>query len=148
MAAALHSLFVRHSALYERAFVASFLPQALLCVRRADPLICTALLGHPHLSHLLVHQLRLLGFAVPVWLEHSWLCRALIDGVEQLLLLPSVVKWLGCSMVCVHVSAVSAAMLSSYRRAGVEVAVWTVNSRAQRRWLEQQGCSVIADFYE
>ena len=146
MAAALHELFAGDAELYRRCFVASFLPQALLCVRRTDPLICTALLGHPHLSHLLVHQLHLLGFPVSPWLEHSWAVRALLDGVGRALLLPSVVRWLGCSLVCVHVSAVSAAMLRAYRRAGLDVCAWTVNNRAQRAWLQQAGVGCITDY--
>ena len=146
MARALVDLFHRHPALYRRAFVASFLPLPLLHLKRLDPLISTAALSHPHLSSLLLQQMRRLGFGVSPWLEHSAGLRWAIDALGRSMMNRRLVRWLGCSAACVHRSAVSEELVRGYQREGLSVFVWTVNDPETRAWLQRQRLSVITDF--
>jgi glycerophosphoryl diester phosphodiesterase len=140
MARRVIALYDKYPWLYKRAYVASFIPQAVYQVRKLQPAIVSMLLVRKNMiatwgSEPLIPQPGIVKLLTPVLDLLIWFC---FNSW-----LPS---FLGVGIIGIHDHLISSEYVKYWQSRGYGVNVWTVNNKAQRDYFRSLGASVTTDF--
>ncbi|KAM9314507.1 glycerophosphodiester phosphodiesterase 1 [Pholidichthys leucotaenia] len=130
-AAALGDLYKKHPVLYNSSIVCSFEPKVIYKMRQSDPEVVTALTHRPW-------SLSLFGDGAPrfssLW-KHHWmtLLDILLDWAHHHVLW----KLCGISAFLIQKNFVSQDYVQYWAKRGVEVVVWTVNTKVEKNYYQE-----------
>jgi glycerophosphoinositol glycerophosphodiesterase len=131
----IHSLFERHPALYSRAVVTSFYPIIIYLIRKGDPKIVCSLAWRPH-------AFAYESYNFPLgkgprrstnWWKHCTL--KFCDILHEWALHRITYYILGLSIILLHKDVVSGRAVLDWRKRGVRVMAWTVNTPVEKQYL-------------
>ncbi|EEZ98717.1 glycerophosphodiester phosphodiesterase 1 [Tribolium castaneum] len=131
----IHGLFDRYPDLYSRAVVSSFNPILIYLIRKGNPKIVCSLAWRPH-------AFAYDSFNFPmgpgirrgkVWYKHFLL--VLCDFIHEWALTRITYYLLGLSVILLHKDAINGRTVYDWRKRGLRVMAWTVNTPAEKQFL-------------
>jgi len=131
--------------LYDRCFIASFNPAALVYCRYLDKRVTTTYLVASSASSSIAQELTRQGKTPPAALR----IRALglvLDSILRFFAHPITMRFLGIGIIAMQHTSISAEIAQMFHRWNIPVLVWTVNDALEHDHWIRSGISCITDF--